>query len=577
MPDAERLRRPRWRRRIVILLGVLLLALWVNRERLLRPGLESGSYVLVDLQGSYAEEPPDQILGRLFGERRISLLDLLLLLRDAREDERVAGVVVRIRPLDVGWAKAEEIRDALLAYRDSGKPVLAYLEQEFGSSMLEYFVASAAERVYVPAGGSALVNGLQAEYVFLGGVWEKLDVQMHVEKIREYKTAGDMIANKEMTPEHREMANSLLDAVFEQVTTGIAAERGLSPEEVRAAIDASPGSGAELREYGLGEGELFLDQLRAELLGGEREFTTLEEFRRARRPPKTVPAGKLAVVFGVGPVMTGEGAGGSLDGGTMGSDTIVEAFERAAEDDDVKAIVFRIDSPGGSALASDLIWRAARQARERKPVVVSMSDVAGSGGYYVAAGATKILAQPCSLTGSIGVVLFRADVSGLLGNLGIRTEALSRGRLAGLTSMLTEMTPGERARIVESMEEVYNLFVERVATGRGLTAAQVNEVGRGRVWTGTQAVERGLVDSLGGFFAAIEAAKTEAGIPSSEKVELVFLPEPKSIVERISDLIGSRVFSPPPGWWNRVRALGAHYRFRSGSILTLMPLEIEIR
>jgi protease-4 len=182
-----------------------------------------------------------------------------------------------------------------------------------------------------------------------------------------------MIAEKEMTPYHREMADSLLDGIFERLATGIAAERGLSPGEVRAAIDSSPGTAAELREHGLADGERFLDELRRELLGEDRAFTGLDEFRRARRPPETVPAGRLAIVFGVGPVMTGERPGGSLDGAAMGSDTIAEAFREAAEDDEVKAIVFRVDSPGGSALASDLIWRATQQARERKPVVVSMS------------------------------------------------------------------------------------------------------------------------------------------------------------------------------------------------------------
>jgi protease-4 len=577
MADAERRRRPRWRRRFLFLLALVLIGLWVNRARLLKPALEEGSYVLVDLQGEYAEEPPDEIVGRLLREPRLSLLDLLLLLRDAREDDRVAGVVVRIRPLDIGWAKAEDIRDALLAYREAGKPVIAYLEQEFGSSTLEYFVASAAERVLLPSGATALLNGLQAQYVFLGGVWEKLDVQMEVEKIREYKTAGDMLANKEMTAAHREMADSLLDAIFERLSIGIAAERGLSPDAVRAAIDASPATGEELEDRGLADGETFLDELRDELLGEGREFTKLAEFRKARRAPETVPAGKLAIIFGVGPVMTGESPAGRFAGDGMGSDSVGEAFREAAADDEVKAIVFRIDSPGGSALASDLIWRAARQARQRKPVIVSMSDVAASGGYYVAAGATRILAQPGSFTGSIGVVLFKPDVSGLLANLGIHTETLARGELAGLTSVTTPMTPAERARIVDSMEHVYDLFLDRVSEGRRLSTEDIDAIGRGRVWTGSQAVENGLVDELGGFFAAIDAAKTAAGIALTEKVALVFLPRPKSVAERLASLLGARVFGDPPPWWSRLRALSVPYRFSPGSILTLMPLEIEVR
>src|SRR5260221_9352049 len=350
------------------------------------------------------------------------LLDLLLLIRDAGEDPRVAGMVVRVRPLSFGWAKAQEVRDALLQFRAHGKPLHAYLELELGGSTMEYYVASAAEHIHVPPGAAAPVTGLLAQFVFLGGVWEKLDIDMQVLKIREYKTFGDMIANKQMSPAQREMENSLLDSIYGQLVDGIAAQRSMDAAAVRAAIDRGPATPDELQQAGLVDGAEYLDELRATLVGDQGKFLDADEYAARRRPLPAQPAVQhhLAVVYGVGPVTTGEGRTSPLDGETnMGSDTLVEAFEDAAKDDQIDAIVFRVDSPGGSALASDLIWRATRAAEKTKPVIVSMSDVAASGGYYVAAGATRILADPGTITGSIGVVLAKPNVSGFLATLGV--------------------------------------------------------------------------------------------------------------------------------------------------------------
>jgi protease-4 len=506
------------------------------------------------------------------------LLDLLLLIRDAREDGRVKGLVVRLRPLDIGWAKAQEIRTALLAFRDAGKPLHAYLEQEFSASTLEYYIASAADRVYLPPAAAAPVNGLLAQYTFLGGVWEKLDIDMQVEKIREYKTFGDMLVNKTMSPYHREMANSLLDSIYGQFVDGVAEARRMKPAAVRRAIDVSPATAEELEESGLADGAKFLDELRIELVGRDAEFFPAADYQRADGPPLTAQlAGELAVIYGVGAVVTGESQGSISGGGSMGADTIADAFREAAEREDIKAIVFRIDSPGGSALASDLIWRAVDQARKVKPVIVSMSDVAGSGGYYVAAAASQIVAQPASLTGSIGVVIAKPNVSGLLARLGISTETLRRGELAEMTSLTQSLTPAERSRLVASMDYVYALFVERVATGRDLSPAQVEEVGRGRVWTGEQAKENGLVDQLGGFFAAVDVAKEAAGIASSDKVELRFYPHTKPLLARLADLFALRVAGESPRWWRTLREILIQYEHRPGSILTLMPQQIEIR
>ncbi len=580
MPDQPR--PSRWRRRIIILLVLVLVGGFAARAWQKRgPGVRPDSWVLLDLQGTYPENTSDATLARLFGEETQSLLDLLLTIRDAGEDPRVAGLMLRVRPLATGWAKAQEIRDALLSFRKSGKPLHAYLELELGGGSMEYYVASAAEHIHVPPGAAAPVTGLLASYVFLGGVWEKLDVQMQVLKVREYKTFGDMLSEKEMTSYHREMANSLLDSMYGQLVSGIATQRELTPDAVRHIIDAGPATPDELQKAGLIDDAQFLEQLRSSLLGPEGEWLKGEDYAAARRPlPDAQPVHrKMAVIYGVGTVVSGESEQSPTGGeSSMGADTLAEAFGEAARDDDVEAIVFRIDSPGGSALASDLIWPAAEEAKAVKPVIVSMSDVAASGGYYAAASGSRILAAPGTITGSIGVVMAKPNINGLLAKLGINTVEMQRGELAGMMSVNQSFTPKQLARVTATMDYVYDLFLQRVAAGRSLDKAQVNEIGRGRVWTGEQAAERGLVDEIGGFLAAINAAKTAVGIPVEEKVGLVFYPTHKSVFQRLGKALGTRLFAAAaPPWWQQIERATVAWKFAPGSVLTLMPEEIRIR
>lgn len=565
----------RWRLIFLVLLLLGAVA-WLVRTRGGQPRVDPGSYVLLDVEGDYAEEAPEDFLGRWMGRGTMTLIDLVNVIRDAREDARVAGLVVRLRPLRIGWARAQDVRDALQAFRASGKPLVVYLEDEFAGSTREYYVASAAQKIYLPPGGNAPLSGLLAQSVFLGGVWEKLDIDMQVEKIAEYKTFGDLIANKRMSAAHREMTNSLLDSMYEQVIGGIADGRGLAPEAVRAAIDRAPATAEEFVDLGLADGAKFLEELRGELLGAKREFVKADDYRADGRSGRGGEA-KIAVIYGVGTIHAGQGRGGGLQGETMGADSVAEAFRSATRDHDVKAIVFRIDSPGGSAMASDLIWHATQEARQAKPVIVSMSDVAGSGGYYVAAGATRILAQPGTLTGSIGVVMVKPNVSGFLAKLGITTETITRGELARLNSFMDSLTAAERLRVTAVMTRVYELFVSRVAAGRDLSADQVDGIGRGRVWTGVQAKSNGLVDELGGFTAAIDAAKAAAGVEQSTEVELVFYPKRKPLLQRLTRYLGAAGFTEVPPWWARIQEELIAYAFPEGSILMMMSERVDIR
>lgn len=559
---------------LLVLVGMLFLLARVTSRG---PTVEPGSYLLVDLRGAFPEAPPIDVVGRFFAPKGASLLDLLLSLRNAARDDRVAGVLLRVRRLDVGWGKAHEIRDAIAAFRKSGKPVVAVIEQEILASNKEYFVASAADRVHVSPVSSAPLVGLSAQFLFLGGLWDKLDVHMHVEQMREYKTMGDFLAGKQMTPAHREMADSLLDSLNERFIGAIASARDLDVDEVRTWIDAAPSSPEEFRRAGLSDGIQYLRTVHDSLGGEQAPLVPVEEYASVDAASLGFAAGaRIAVLYATGSIVAGESAGGP-SGENLGADTIAAALDEVAEDDDIAALVLRIDSPGGSALASDLIWRARRAVQERKPVVVSMSDVAASGGYYIAVGADRIFAQPTTLTGSIGVVVARPMLRGLLAKAGIHVESLSRGQLAHIDDLTVPLGEAGRAKLRSEVEHIYREFLDRVAAGRNTTAEAVDEVARGRVWTGEQALERGLVDELGGFWDAVAAAKQLAEIDAGEEVELVFFPKSKGFAEMLSDVFRVRPEASLPEPWARLAAQLGMTPFVPGTVLTLMPYAIDVR
>jgi len=562
-------------RYILLLLLLIVIGGLIIRARLRGPTIASGSYLLLEISDSYLEAPPQDVLGRLLRRYERTLVDLLTMIREAQVDHRIKGMIVQISPLAIGWGKAQDIRDALLEFKKSGKPLLALLQTEISGSNKEYYVASAADRVYLSPDVTAPLSGLAAQFLFLGGVWDKLDVQMDVEKVREYKTFGDMIANKEMTAAHREMENSILDSLDAQFVAGLAQGRGLEPGAVRALIDHCPVSAVEFEAARLSDGTKYLQDLHEELGGKQTPLVETRDYAHVDPKSLGLDVGpSIAVVYAVGGIVSGEG-GTSLQGQTVGADTLTRALNDAADDDRARAIVFRVDSPGGSALASDLVWRATQQARRRKPVIVSMSDVAASGGYYMAAGANRIVAQPATLTGSIGVVLVRPSIKGLLARLGITTETISRGEFAALEDLTTPLSPAGRQKLIDEMDHIYDVFVDRVANGRTMTAERVNEIGRGRVWTGAQARDNGLVDELGGFMTAIQAAKTAAGISPTQEVELTFYPKAKGLLEQVSDVLSVRATIELPQSWQRVlRTLLP--AFEDGTLLTMMPETVEV-
>jgi len=566
------------KRRTIALLLVLFLFVWWLSSRGVQ--VEPGSVLVEVLEGQYVDSAEPPLLARLAGGDSRTLGSLLSDLEKAERDDRLAAVVLRVRSLDIGWGKAQEIRDAIARLNAAGRRTIAYLEIESFGGNLEYYVASAAQELYVAPATSAPLVGLAGEYLFFGGLFEKLGIDLEVERVGRYKSAAETIAGREMSAAHREMQEALLDSIDAQFVAGIAAGRRLSEEAVRKAIDAAPAGADELGALGLVDGARSFDQVVR--LAGEGPIVEGDTYRGV--DPASVgiePVATFALVYGSGNVVVGEGVQTPTGSAVLASDTVAQALEDAAEDPDVAAIVFRIDSPGGSALASDIVWRAVQKARESgKPLVASFSDVAASGGYYVAAGADAIVAQPASITGSIGVFALRPVTAGLLEKLDIGFTSLTRGAHADLQLSSRPLSPSSRERLRSEVRAVYDLFVERVANGRPLDAEGVDAVGRGRVWTGAQAAERGLVDELGGLDTALARAKHQLGIDPGADIELVPYPRPRTLAEQLGDVVRQLrlelAAASPLALWTR------HWEpwlaaAREPGPVALLPFAVEIR
>lgn len=519
---------------IVVVLAVVALVVVGRRG----PTVAEGTTLTLPLQGAYVEAADSGLLGRVSGlllGAPPSFPALLSQLAKAERDPRIDTVVLRVRRLGLRWGKAQELRRAIARLRDAGKETIAYLEVQSYGANLEYYVVSACNEVVLAPGVPTPVSGLRAEFLFLGGLWESLGIEFDVLGVGEYKSAVETLSARGMSEAHREMANSLLDSVERQFIDGVASSRGLRPDEVRAAVDAAPfpPEGAVARK--LVDRIVHWDEIFSERGDPPR----IEAARYAAVPASAVgfePEARFALVFGAGNVIQGKPTG---RGPVFASDTVVEALEQASEDDGISAIVLRLDSPGGSGAAAEQMWRAVRRARESKPVVVSMSDMAASAAYYVAAASDHVVAHRGTYTGSIGVFLMRPSFGGLLDELEIGHETLLRGKHADLLAATRPLSEATRERFLADIRSSYVQFVERVAEGRGLPEAEVDAVARGRVWTGEQALEKKLVDELGGLREAVLAAKEKAGLDADADVELRVHPGPPSLGSQLREAAGA--------------------------------------
>ncbi len=570
----------RWLTLIVTLLVVAAIAAALYRAG---PRVPERAVLVLELGGEIEEIPSADLASRLLA-RGPALATLVLQLDKAAVDARIVGVIAHLRPLDVGLARLQELRDAFARVRNAGKPVVALVDVASLNATRELYLASAAERVYVVPGAMSPLAGLVGEVFSLGGLFAKGGVQVEYERIGAYKTAPETFAERAMSDVARRATNELLDGVFAQIVEGIADGRGLEPQAVRALVDRAPATPEELVAADLADGIAE----RSELLGLV-EFTGAEELELddyAAIAPGAVglrSGPKIALVFGDGLIVQGEMPGPAAS--DFSADVVSQALEDAAEDDDIRAIVLRVNSPGGSPLASDQIWRAVRAARKSKPVVASMADAAASGGYYVASAADAIVAGPATITGSIGVFLQRVSLAGLYEKLEVTADVFPRGRLAAMSGSNRPLAADERERVRELIAASYAGFLERVSAGRGLPVDAIDAVGQGRVFLGSAAREVRLVDELGGLDAAVARAKREAGIDPEVDPERVVFPGPRSLTDQVRDLLHGELarellgsLLPEGGAAARLHAVArAWLAARPGEIAFLPSWWVDIR
>lgn len=513
-----------------------------------KPIRENWAHIII--KGDYPEGP--QMPG-LFGDVTESLSKLTQRLEKASEDKSLSGVILHIKGTSVGWAKLNEIRQAIQKVRKNDKKVYAWIESGMTK---DYLLATACDEIVMPESASLILLGLRAEVSFYKNLFDWLNVKPDVLRVGEYKSAAEPYTRTDMSPAFREEMEAILDNYYGQIVDTISKDRGLADNKVEAAIDAGPYMAADAKERGLIDHLAYEDQLPKLITGGDKnkDVKIIKKYAKKRLDTdfsgiagliklmdllagidssQRIGSGpRVAVIYATGAIMSGSSSQGGLFGvNVLGSDTFIKAVEKAAKDDQVKAIVVRVDSPGGSALASDLMWRALEESG--KPLVVSMGDVAASGGYYISMGAERIFAEPGTLTGSIGVVGGKLAVEGLYNKIGITTSVISRGKNSGTFSPMTGFTESEKAAVTKLLHAVYKQFTEKAAEGRKMKYDQLEKLARGRVYTGEMALKIGLVDELGTLEEAIEYARKLGKIPEGDKFEKLILPRPTSPFEQL--------------------------------------------
>lgn len=541
--------------------------------------LSKKQYLTLSLSGEIFEKPPRDVISQMILEERPTILGLINHIQIAQNDRSVKGIILKPHNLRLGWAKLEELRNALINFRLSGKRLVSFLEH---ATTGDYFLASASEKIYMPPTGQLFLVGLKSEMMFLKGTFDKIGIQADFVHTGQFKTAADIYTRDKMSTPHRKMINNLLDDIFEQLISAIEEARDIPKDNLIRLLDQGPFNTKMAFKHGLIDSLVYLDQLE-NLLGIEtNSVSKIDYYHYARKHELRRQfsfAPKIALIFAQGTIVLGSSGYNPYYGDVLGSETISRYIRKAAADNSIEAIVMRIDSPGGSGVAADAIWHEVVLAQEKKPFIASMSDVAASGGYYIAMAADTIVAQPGTITGSIGVISGKFNLREFYHKIGLTKESVNRGKHVDIYSDYRGFTREERKLIREQLWDFYNNFVAKAAEGRQKTFDQIDNLARGRVWTGRQAVKIGLVDTLGGLDTALNIAKKMAGMSADEEIQIVIYPKEKSWIESfIKKNIQSmtaryQIFQPELLYnWEQLSAL-----FQDKQILALMPYQIEIK
>ena len=545
-----------------------------------KPSVRTGSVLTMELRGSIPEMVSgDPFMKAFADEPGYDLIDVVSAIDRAAADDRIEAIWMRVRDLNAPWTTLGEIRAALLRFREAGKPIYASSEDHMMAEA-EYYLASAADSVFASEQAMFELNGFFLTVEFFQSMMEKLDVEPQIVRAGRYKSAVEPFMREDLSPENEEQLAALLNAQNTVFMNAVAESRGMTPDSLNARITRNAViSATEAHEMGLLDGLLFEDEvidLIKARLGVEEEDEDLETIGLSKYVG--VPAddaglevnrdGDIAVVYAEGVIVSGESGGSDpFSGAMLGSETFAEAMEEAREDEDVKAVVVRVNSPGGSASASDAMWRAIKLTADEKPVVISMGSLAASGGYWISTAAETIVADPLTITGSIGVFGLLMDVSGLFENkFGITFDGVRTSPYADMFSAVRPLSDGERAMLERWIDETYQDFLQKVSDSRGIPAAQVDSIAQGRIWAGVDALRIGLVDSLGSLKDAIRIAAEKAELgegPYSVKV----LPRPKTFIEELTSAMNARAANV---WLGLTRSPAEQMILRQAKTLSAM-------
>lgn len=503
----------------------------------------------ITISGELPESPGQM---SLFGDLGIDLRKTISRLDKAAADKKISGVILNVHSAALGKGKLNELRAAIGRVRASGKKVHAIMESAMGP---QYLLASACDEIAMPEPGIIVIAGVHAEFTYLKDLLDKLGLKADIMHVGKSKGAAEPLTRRSMSEPVKKNLTAMVDDIYDQMVTTIAADRQLKIDEVESIIDQGLLTVTQALEANLIDHIAYPDEYRAHLkkqyeadelvyvvnYGKKKVDTDFSGPMGMIKLFKAILGGgsrgngsngpKIAVVYAVGPITSGKSESSPFGGQSMGSDTIVKALQEAADDKDVAAIVLRINSPGGSALASDLIWRTTQTIE--KPIVASMGDVAASGGYYIAMGTDRILAEPGTITGSIGVVGGKVTLSGLYEKIGISTEVISRGKNSGIFSTTTMFSDSEREAIQSMMQDIYRQFTSKAAEGREMPLEKLESLAGGQVYTGRDAKRNGLIDEIGTLKDAIRVAKELAGIDPEKKTILKILPKPTNPFESL--------------------------------------------
>jgi len=561
------------------------------------PQVQPGTILTLDVQGPIPERVSDDPLTRQLSDQPdYDASDVISALSKAENDSRISGVWIRLKGSQASWATLEEIRSAITDFRESGKPVVAS-SGDFGMLEKDYFLASAADSIFASPVTAFEFNGFYLPQTFFKGTLDKLGVEPKVVRAGQYKSAVETFTRNDLSDNNEEQLQALVETQYDVFLNAIAESRSIDVSQLRdiAASDA-PMDAGPARDLGMIDDIRYTDQVVDVLRGilgledgGDVPIIDVADYSRVPASEvgiETTGDGRVAVIYGSGQIVPGDAEGGPFgSSGMMASDPLIEAFEDARENESIKAVVFRIDSPGGSAAASEAIWRAVERTKAVKPVIVSMGSLAASGGYYVAAPADSIVATPSTITGSIGVFGLLFNVEGLLTEkLGVGIDDVRTSDLADIYSPFSDFSEQERTLLASSIDRTYDTFLQRVAEGRNMSVDEVDAIAQGRVWSGRDAKEVGLVDVLGGLSDAVRIAGEKAGLGDGPYA-VQTLPRQKTFFERLNeDLSGqaarlyfNRTATDLERKMQEKRALIQYYLSQSGKVQARLPVDLSVQ